>query len=294
MMGGLHAEAPRLPAPVGLISGRRMTKFDKRALFLRIAEVLQQHLPQSTRQIFYQCLDPNRIASVDKSDAGYRRVQRAVLDMRRSRLIGWEHVVDGTRSTTHNGTHVSGLADFLDTYRDLYTLNLWASKDRRIELWCESRGFEASMQPVAERYRINTVAFGGQPSDSLLFNLAERLNRHVRAGQQTLVLYAGDLDAAGMTIEEKAREKLEAQWNCVPDWARILVNQDQVAAYNLPTDESGKAVQAEAVPITVAQDLIRDAIKTFISEDELAEIKARERRQYDGLILPARALDSFR
>ena len=231
---------------------------------------------------------------MDKNDAGYRRVQRAVLDMRRTGLIGWEHVVDGTRSTTHNGKHVSGLGDFLDTYRDLYTLNLWESKNRRIELWCESRGFEASMQPVAERYRINTVAFGGQPSDSLLFNLAERLNRHVRAGQQTLVLYAGDLDAAGMTIEEKSRKKLEGQWNCVPDWARILVNQDQVDLYDLPSDESGKAVQAEAVPITIARDLIRDAIKIFIGEDELAEIKARERRQYDGLILPARALDSFR
>ena len=81
------------------------------------------------------------------------------------------------------------------------------------------------MQPLAQLFRINTVAFGGQPSDTLLFNLAERLNRHFRAGQPTLVLYAGDLDAAGMTIEERPREKLAEQWDCAPDWVRILVNQ---------------------------------------------------------------------
>ena len=66
-----------------------------------------------TAQIFYQCLDPNRIAAVDKSDAGYRRVQRAVLDMRRTGLIGWEHVVDGTRTTIFNGTSFAGLEHFL-------------------------------------------------------------------------------------------------------------------------------------------------------------------------------------
>ena len=91
-------------APAGLIAGRRMTKTDKRALEYRILQILAEHRPQSTRQIFYQALDSDGIASVDKSAAGYRRVQRAVLEMRRKDMIGWRHIVDGTRDTTYHGT----------------------------------------------------------------------------------------------------------------------------------------------------------------------------------------------
>ena len=171
-----------------------MTHDGKAALRWRVAEVLKQHRPQSVRQIFYQCLSKGGIASVEKSLSGYGRVQRAVLDMRREGLIDWQHIVDGTRQTTHHGAAYNNVAHFVATYRRHYKRNLWTA-GTRIEIWCESRGFEASIAALANHYRVNTVAFGGQPSDTLLFDCAERLNRSADKGQQTLVLYCGDLDA---------------------------------------------------------------------------------------------------
>ena len=75
-----------------------------------------------------------------------------------------------------------------------------------------------------------------------------------------------------MIIEDKPRQKLALQWDCKPDWLRVLVNQDQIHSYNLPTDEKGKAVQAEAVPITLAFDLLREAIQPHVEEDDIENL----------------------
>ena len=276
-------------APAGLIADRRMTKADKLALECRILQILAEHRPQSTRQIFYQALDPHRIASVDKSKAGYRRVQRAVLEMRRRGTIGWRHIVDGTRDTTYHGTAIEGLEEFAEIYRNHFALDeLWSDKHRNVEIWTESRGFEASISALAERYGVHTVAFGGQPSDSLLFECADRLNAR---DKHTLVLYCGDLDAAGLVIEERPRAKLADQWGCEPDWVRVLVTPEQVTAYNLPTDEDGKAVQAEAFPLKQATALLESALQEFVTPDDLAAVQQREADLYERLIEEAKWID---
>ena len=276
-------------APAGLIAGRRMTKADKGALEYRIRQILAEHWPQSTRQIFYQALDRDGIASVDKSAAGYGRVQRAVLEMRRKGMIGWRYIVDGTRDTTYHGTAFDGLADFAETYRRRFALaELWSDKHQHVEIWTESRGFEASISALAERYRVHTVAFGGQPSDSLLFECADRLNDR---DKQTLVLYCGDLDAAGLVIEERPREKLADQWGCEPDWVRVLVRPEQVTAYNLPTDEDGKAVQAEAFPLRQATALLESALQEFVTPDDLVTVEQREANLYRRLTTAAKWID---
>lgn len=264
-------------APVGLIGGSRNARMSgdaKAALEYRILEILSRARPQSTRQIYYQALDPNGVAFVAKGDSGYDRIQRRVLAMRREGRIGWQHIVDGSRDTSFHSAAFDSPADFIETYGRFYRVPVWHGQ--RVEIWCESRGFEGSIESLARRWRINTVAFAGQPSDSLLYSLAERIARNDKRGERTLILYCGDLDPAGLEIEDAPRRKLREQWGVSPDWARVLVTPDQVETYHLPSDAKG-AVQAEAFPLADARDLLEAALSTFVDADALARAEAEER-----------------
>lgn len=258
-----------------------MTRLDIAALELRILEILQLARPQSVRQIYYQCLDPTARAYVLKGDAGYNRVQRRVLAMRRERRIGWRHIVDGTRETSHHSAAFNSPADFLEAYRSYYRVPVWHRQ--RVEIWCESRGFEGSIQELADRWRINTVAFGGQPSDSLLYECAERIAANERDGEPTTILYCGDLDLHGLEIEEAPRRKLRHQWGVDPDWMRVLVTPDQVAAYSLPSDEKG-AVQAEAFPLAEARALLEAALSECVDPADLQDAEWREEETFERML----------
>ena len=274
-------------APVGLIADRRMTRGDLAALEYRTLEILARARPQSVRQIYYQALDPNGAAFVRKGDPGYNRVQRRVLAMRRDGKIGWQHIVDGTRETSHHSAAFDSPAEFIATYGPYFRVPVWHGQ--RIEIWCESRGFEGSIQPLADHWRVNTVAFGGQPSDSLLYECAARIERNERRGAPTTIFYCGDLDPSGLVIEEAPRRKLRTQWGVAPDWARILVTPDQVASYNLPSDEKG-AVQAEAFPLAEARALLESALAAFLDPAELARAEAEERRMVAAMMEAVRGL----
>ena len=92
-------------------------------------------------------------------------------------------------------------------------------------------------------------------------------------------------------IEERPRAKLAAQWRCKPDWVRVLVTPEQVTAYNLPTDEDGKAVQAEAFPLRQATALLESALQEFVTPDDLAAVEEREADLYQRLMEEAEWID---
>ena len=254
--------------------------------------MLKEHNPQSVRQVFYRCLERDGVASVKKNRSGYQRVQGAIRDMRRDRRIPWAWIVDETRVTNNYDYGYSTWVEFVSNMESSFALDFWAREiGSHVEIWTESRGVEASIaRPVAQKWRCSSTAFGGQPSDGLLYECARRIkNREY----QTLILYCGDLDAHGFEIEEKPRDKLREIWGCNPDWLRVLVNPDQVTAYNLPSDEDRKAVQAEAFPINDARGLLRQAITSLSSDlvDKITLHKQREARFYMDLKTEADSLD---
>ena len=160
---------------------------------------------------------------------------------------------------------------------------------KHIEIWCESRGFAGSIERTAGKWRCSLVPFGGQPSDSLLFQCAMRMQRRDRP---TWVLYCGDLDPHGMLIEDVPRRKLREQWGCDPEWTRLLVTTDQIASYKLPTDETGEIVQAEAFPVQDVIRLIDDAFSSIASQEALDKLRHREKGAMDALAGAAERLDN--
>ena len=276
-------------APVGLVDGRGTTREQISALRARILQIIRAQHPQSAPQLFYQMLDSSAFAYVKKG-GGERKIQRLILQMRREGLIPWSWIVDPTRDTKRWDVGYDDVANWLGYNGGNYTTDYWATTvGIHVELWCESRGMAGSIRSAAEKWRSVLVGFGGQPSDSLLYECAERINRR---DYPTLVVFLGDLDPHGMMIEEAPRRKLQEQWICNPDWTRLLVTPDQIATYNLPTDESGKLVQAEAFPVAEVLALIDEAFSSIGDLDEIESLRRREQAEMDCLMDAAKDLQS--
>ena len=276
-------------APVGLVDGRGTTREQISALRLRIMQIIRAQNPQSVRQIFYQMLDASAFAYVKKG-GGERKVQRLVLQMRREGLIPWSWIVDPTRDTRRWDLAYHDVSDWVCSLRNTFVTDYWTNAvGYHVEIWCESRGMAGSIASAAKKWRSVLVGFGGQPSDTLLYECAERINRR---DYPTLVVYLGDLDPHGMMIEEAPRRKLQEQWNCDPDWTRLLVTPDQIATYHLPTDESGKLVQAEAFPVGDVFKLIDESFGSIGDLDEIENLRLREQAEMDCLMDAAKYLQS--
>ena len=255
-------------------TARGTTRRQVAALENRVLEVLDEHSPASVRQVFYRCLERNGGVHVAKDVSGYKRVQRVILRLRRDGRIPWSAIVDGTRAARSWDVAYDDLTEFVEAVSRHFQLEFWAGHiGKHVEIWSESRGFAASIEPAAMRWRCTSVAFGGQPSDTLLYECAERI---LARDCPTWVIYCGDLDPHGKIIEDTPRRKLGDQWNCRPEWTRLLVTPDQIESYNLPTDESGQIVQAEAFPPRAVHELLDTAFSTIANQQDIEALKREE------------------
>jgi hypothetical protein len=75
---------------------RRATKeeMEERARFL--IEYAAQHGPVTVRQLYYQA-EVHDAPGIDKTESGYDRVQRQVLDLRRAGRLPYDKIADLTR-----------------------------------------------------------------------------------------------------------------------------------------------------------------------------------------------------
>ena len=89
---------------------RKRTRWSKAQLAQldqQIVEALEKSHPQSVRHIFYLMTNPRLPRPVEKSEEGYKRVQRQCVGLRRAGRVPYDRIVDMTRrATTHRRTTV--------------------------------------------------------------------------------------------------------------------------------------------------------------------------------------------
>jgi len=72
----------------------RPTKSDMEARKAALIEIMSEQRPMTVRQVFYQATVRGVI---EKTEAGYGKVQRALVDLRRSGLVPYAWIADSTR-----------------------------------------------------------------------------------------------------------------------------------------------------------------------------------------------------
>src|SRR5262245_15412680 len=82
----------------------RRTKARVDQLDRQIKDVLREDHPQSVRHVFYRMTDPRLPEPVEKSDRGYRHVQRRIVEMRRAGALSYRWISDASRQGYHTST----------------------------------------------------------------------------------------------------------------------------------------------------------------------------------------------
>jgi hypothetical protein len=247
----------------------------------------------TVRQVFY-ALEIRGV--VEKTEGGYRQVQKQVLRMRREGLLGWDFITDGTRWQRKPDSW-NEVEDYIEHVTRTYRRDLWRSQDVRIEIWLEKDALADIVVDVTARWNVGLMVTHGQSSATFLYGAAKAAEAaYERAGVTTYVYALYDLDGGGDRASRTIARDLPEHAPDVPIvFERLAVTEEQVKAWNLPTrpaktsdPEAAKyasvAVELDAIEPDRLMALVEDAITRHVDAHAWRVEQTIEREERDGLL----------
>ncbi len=251
--------------------------------------------PMTVRQTFYQATVHGL---VEKSDAGYNKVQTDLVQMRRSGKLPYDWLADNTRWQRKPRTFDSVQQALDDTAR-FYRKSLWTDADAYVEIWLEKDALAGVVMPITSMYDVPLMVARGYASLSFLHTAAEYI---AEIDVPTYIYHLGDFDPSGVNAGEKIEQTLKEM---APDaditFERLAVTPEQIKTWNLPTrptktsDSRARgfgdiSVELDAIAPQDLRELVRDAIERHLPPEEFAVLKAAEeseRQLIGGLVAMA-------
>src|SRR5580704_15442163 len=173
--------------PASQIRRHRATKAEVERRRDSFFEIVSEMRPMTVRQVFYQA---SVRGIVDKSEAGYNKVQVDLVKMRRSGVLPYGWLADNTRwqrkPTTFTGVQ-EALAETARTYRKA----LWADAGAYVEIWLEKDALSGVLYPITSQFDVPLMVARGYASLSFLHSAAEYLNQLDRPAH---IFHLGDFD----------------------------------------------------------------------------------------------------
>ena len=126
--------------------------------------------------------------------------------------------------------------EILQTTVDSYHKDLWKTQDKRFEVWIEKDALIGVVEPTCKELDLPHFSCRGYVSDSEMWHGAMRLLRHVRNGQDVIVLHLGDHDPSGidMTRDITDRLNLFSFFKDGIEVRRIALTMEQIKVVNPP------------------------------------------------------------
>lgn len=271
-------------------------------------EVLNEYRsygPMTVRQIFYRLVGNY---DYDKTERAYKRLAEVLVKARRAQLVRFGDIRDsGTESAGGGG--YDDRAQFWRGVRysaDSFELDRQLEQPQEIELWCEAAGMVPMLAGMVSEWSIPVYSTGGFSSVTVTYETAQRV---LSRPKPTAFLHIGDFDPSGESIFESMSQDIGAfvvgrhggKWNrqtgethqlangaeCHFKPRRVALTADQVEEYDLPTAPPktsdsrsakwiGETTQAEALPPSLLEEIVREAVSELIDTDTLEEVLARE------------------
>lgn len=278
------------------VKGKRLrrTALQLAQLDAQLLEILRADHPQSIRHLFYRLTDPRLPVSVEKSDKGYRDVQRRCTELRRAGVLPYDWISDLSRRGYFVNTFHDA-AQFLSKISGQFRVDVWRDAGVTVELWVESRSIASVLMDVCRKYAVDLYPCGGFSSITFVHEAAQHLNHTIPIDGEVVVYYVGDFDPAGVLIDMKLEEELRRHLS--PDiyltFVRLGITPEQISTYALPkkprkqTDRRAKhvetAVEAEAMPAHILREIVVDAIERHLPPNALVVAKEEERTTQEYL-----------
>ncbi len=250
--------------------------------------------PATVRSIYYRAVTRG---IVPKTEAGYRLVQNALLNMRRGGLLPWHWITDTSRRVWGH-RRFGDMASYAKHVAKNYRMDYWADAPHNVEVWCEKDAMQGVIAPVViEEFGLSLYVSKGQSSASYLYEAAEEIRAD---GRPTTVYVLSDFDPAGFRIAERIESGLrEHVGSTFPLSAhRLAVTYEQVLELALPTrpvkrSDSGApdflsrygdvSAELEAMPPNLLRALIREQLEGHMDQERLKTLKLAEAEEREGL-----------
>jgi hypothetical protein len=270
------------------IKRNRSTKVEVEARRAALFNIIKDQRPMTVRQVFYQATVNNL---VEKTEAGYAKVQVDLALMRRTGSLPYGWIADNTRWQRRPRTFDSVEHALEDTAR-FYRKSLWADADAYVEIWLEKDALSGVVYPVISMYDVALMVARGYASLSFLYDAAEYIGS---IDVPTYIYHFGDFDPSGVNACEKIEQTLREM---APDaeihFEQVAVTERQIKKWNLPTrptktsDTRSKnfgdiSVELDAIPPATLRTLVELVIQRHLPERQFEILKVAEESERELL-----------
>jgi len=246
-----------------------------------LLDIAAEMQPMTVRQVFYQATVHG---VVDKTEAGYGKVQRALVDLRRQGRMPWHWIADNTRWQRKPTTYSGPEQAVMRTAR-FYRKNLWADADVYVEVWLEKDALAGVVMDVTDTYDVPLMVSRGYASLSFLYEAAEAI---IDIGKPTFVYHLGDYDPSGQDAADKIEATLRSFAAGVNlHFERLAVLPEQIGDWSLPSRPTKRSdsrsrgfgaisVELDAIDPHRLRQLVQDAIERHLPPNQLEVLKVAE------------------
>src|SRR5215469_5347728 len=196
--------------------------------FLR--DYAARHGPITIRGLYYQAVVAG-LDGISKDKAGYRKIQQAVLRLRRAGHMPYGHIADLTRWMRKPQSY-SGIEQALRETARFYRKWLWQDAAEYVEAWCEKDALAGVIQPVTELYDVPLMIPRGFASETFCYEAARAAQDY---GRTYVVYYLGDFDRAGRDAANSLEEKLEGfaiDRDITVEFVNLAIDHDHIVRYD--------------------------------------------------------------
>ena len=266
---------PKAIAPVyeaGIVKRVRPTRIELEHRRTTLVELARSAQPATVRHVYYRAVVEGL---VEKSESGYCKVQRDLVELRRAGAIPYSWIEDTGRRAHYPLVRTSPAAA-LSMLAYTYARDPWQAPGApRVEIWCESRSIAGTLTELVDQYAVPIFPIGGQTSDTFAYEAATSY----RADRRVVVFYAGDYDPAGREVASQLEGELRhhADDGAVIEFATLTITDDQaltMQALGTKPKKSlwrdfdgehhefrGQAIELEAVDPVVLRRVFSEAIE---------------------------------
>jgi hypothetical protein len=251
----------------------RATSAEMQARACFLIAYATEHQPVTVRQLFYAATVAN-LPGIDKTEDGYNKVQRQVLDLRRAGELPYAAITDATRMMRRpwTFTHVGdALRDLARTYRR----TPWCADDDLVEVWVEKSALAGVIETATDRFDVALCPTGGFSSETFAW---DAIKRAYNAQRPLVVLALYDFDRSGQDAANSLSATLSRfadQADVTLRYQQIALTVDQVNGMSLPTRPPkrntiadrrwpyGFAAELDAIPPADLRTLVADALAQY-------------------------------
>lgn len=274
-------------------NSRRASRLQMAARNEALIRIVNEIKPCTVRQAFYQATVRG---IVEKTEAGYDKVQRALVALRMAGRIPFRSITDNTRWQIKPTTYDS-LADALDETARLYRRAVWSDVGAYIEFWLEKDALAGVVQPITAKYDVPLMVARGFSSISFLHSAADDIRQLDKPAH---IYHLGDHDPSGVCAGEKIEQTLR---RFAPDaeihFERLAVLPYQIEAWKLPTRPTkqtdsrarnfrGDSIELDAVHPETLRVLVELHIKKHLPAHQMQVLAVAEQSERQMLRMFAR------